>query len=152
MFEGTSEIEKQLSDYNKELEQRLIAMVAGFAGDVALAASNQTAVGDANRYYGLYKKRQELTGLPIQEGYHQGAWEYTEGGLEFTPIITPQGIMQGEVSFQARAQYKVGDDFAIGAVGPAFGMLQSRDDIGDRAMDAIQSAYASNLKQHFDNG
>jgi hypothetical protein len=152
MFEGTSEIEKQLSDYNKELEQRLIAMVAGFAGDVALAASNQTAVGDVDKYLKLYERRQKAWGLPVESGYHSGAWEYTEGSLEFTPVINPKGTVQGGAKAQALVQYKVGDAFTIGAIGPAFGMLQSRDDIDAKTMDAVQSAYASNLKQHFDNG
>ena len=149
---NATEVTGSIAEYKKDLELRLKAMVAGFAGDVATAASKSTAVGDENKFFSLYKQRQLLTGIDPIRGFHQGAWVYSEGGLSFDPTIYSPEQASAEVEDQAQSSYKVGDSFTIGAVGTAYEMLQERDDIIGSAEELIARVYQSDLKQHFDGG
>ena len=155
---NTDELEKSLAAYKAEVERKLKAMVVGFAQDVALAASESTRKGHISEggntlaYVDHYKQRKELHNIDPIEGYHKGAWQYSEGQLTFNESITPVGTMVNEVGYQAEANYKIGDTFYIGATGPAFEMLQGLDDIQGNAESTIQRAYQSNLKSYYDEG
>lgn len=160
---NTDELEKSLAEYKAEVERKLKHMVVGFAQDVALAASNATRKGHISEggntlaYINHYKKRAKSRseggfGIEPIEGYHQGAWQYTEGELQFNPAIYDQATMLGAVDYKAEANYKIGDTFYIGATGPAYDMLQKLDDIQGEAESTIQRAYQSNLQAHYNEG
>ena len=155
---NTDELEKSLAAYKAEVERKLKAMVVGFAQDVASAASDATRIGHISQegntlsYINHYKKRKELHNIDPIEGYHKGAWQYSEGQLTFDESITPVGTMINEVGYQAQANYKIGDTFVIGAKGPAYEMLQGLDDIQGETESTIKRAYLSNLKQHYEQG
>lgn len=150
-----AEIQKELQDYKQQFEQKLKAMVAGFAGDVAFAAGSNTKVIDSNvlessrRWQDIYAERQKNLGIDIAPGYHAGAWQYTEGQLTFNdPSINNLGTMQSEVTREAQASYKVGDKFAVGLVGPAAAYAGPSENEID---PMVQAAYKSNLKRYFES-
>jgi hypothetical protein len=159
---NTEELEKSLAEYKAEVERKLKHMVVGFAQDVALAASEKTRKGHISEggntlaYINHYKQRAKAPpiggGIAPIEGYHQGAWQYTEGELQFNPAIYDQATMLGTVDYKAEANYKIGDTFTIGATGPAYEMLQGLDDIRGEAESTIQRAYLSNLQAHYNEG
>lgn len=160
---NTDELEKSLAEYKAEVERKLKHMIVGFAQDVALAASNATRKGHISEggntlaYINHYKKRAKSRseggfGIEPIEGYHKGAWQYAEGELHFSPIIYDQATMLGTVDYKAEANYKIGDTFSIGAIGPAYEELENLDDIRGKAESTIQRAYLSNLKQYYEEG
>lgn len=154
----TTELEKSLLEYKLEVERKLKHMVAGFAKEVALAASLATRIGhvseggNTRKYLELYKGRKKTYGIAPIEGYHKGAWTYTEGALTFNPTIFDVGTMADKTEYQAEVSYKVGDSFTIGATGPAYKMLQGLDDIMGEAESTIRRTYQINLKRLYDEG
>lgn len=160
---NTDELEKSLAEYKLEVERKLKHMVVGFAMDVAEAASNATRIGHISEggntlaYVNHYKKRalppsQGGYGIKATEGFHKGAWTYTEGTLTFNPVIYDKATMLGQVDYQVEVNYKIGDSFTIGASGPAYEMLQGLDDITGEAESTIKGAYLSNLGRYYKEG
>jgi hypothetical protein len=155
---NTDELQKSLAEYKAEVERKLKHMVVGFAQDVAEAASQATRKGHISeggntaKYVEYYKKRAQQYGIAPVEGFHKGAWTYTEGTLQFSPTIYDEATMLGNVDYKAEASYKIGDTFSIGAIGTAYDMLQKLDDIQGEAESTIQRAYLSNLKQYYEEG
>lgn len=155
---NTDELEKSLAEYKLEVERKLKHMVVGFAQDVAFAASKATRIGHISEggntlaYVNHYKKRSQEYGIKPIEGFHKGAWTYTEGALTFNPNIYDESTMRGNVDYQAEANYKIGDSFTIGAEGTAYEMLQGLDDIMGEAESTIKGAYLSDLREYYENG
>lgn len=150
---------KSMQTFQEEAERKLKAMVVGFASDVALAASEETPVGDADRYMDLYIKRSAKYGIEPSPGFHSGAWRYDpDGNLEFDSNIYEQGQLQQYVQADVKADYRIGDTFYIGATGPAYGLLntggspKAPNGIMEPAMRAISAAYASNVFNYYKNG
>jgi hypothetical protein len=146
------ECSKSLQEYQTEVERKLKHMVASFAREIAETASAKTAIGDENKFFGLYLARQKARGIEPEAGFHKGAWVYTEGGLTFDPKIYSTGMMANEVEYQAQSSYKIGDTFSIGAEGTAYEMLQERDDIEGETISAVMTAHRTDLKQFYDEG
>ena len=160
---NATEVAKSLDDYKKEVERKLKSMVVSFAQDVTQAASNATRRGHISeggntlKYVNFYKERAKSisnggAGIKPIEGFHQGAWTYTEGALTFNPVIYDKPTMLGNVDYKAEASYKVGDKFYIGAVGTAYNMLQRLDDIEGVATSTIMGAHRTDLQSYFNQG
>lgn len=153
---NADQIAKELQQYADSIERKLKAMVAGFAGELALRASNNTSVATPElieRWQQIYANRSDELGIDMQPGYHAGAWQYAEGDLVFDPAIRSRAMVENQAEGEARAMYKLGDRFSIGAVGPNFDYLEDRDRILPRTAEAfVSAAYATNLKMHFDQG
>lgn len=148
-------IAKELQQYSDEVERKLKAMVAGFAAEVALKASDNTAVASEallNKWYGVYQTRSDELGIDVAPGFHSGAWQYVEGQIVFDPTIKSKSRLENEVQGEARAMYKLGDTFSIGAIGPNYEYLEQRDNIGDRTKQAVISAFGANVKRYYDQG
>jgi hypothetical protein len=157
-------IAKQLEEYSKDVEKRLKNMVAGFAREVALAASANTPVGNAediireSRYRQYYLDRQDEFGISAEPGYHSGAWQYSEGAMQFSPMIFTSNEMADDVENEASASYKLGDSFAIGAIGPGYDDLESgrsgqaRQGITAPTLAQIQASHEADLKRYYDAG
>lgn len=158
-------IAKQLEEFSKEVEKRLTNMVAGFAREVALAASANTPVGNAedmlverSRYRNYYLNRKDNFGIPVEPGYHSGAWQYTETEAKFIPVIFTSNEMANDVQNEAEISYKLGDSFAIAAIGPGYSDLENgRSDQAPEGIIAptlaqIQVAHESQLKKYYDAG
>jgi hypothetical protein len=166
-------VAKQLQEYRKTMERKLTNMVAGFAENVALAATDATPVGNAGdlaqglannsgsagSYAQLYLMRSEQTGIAPEVGFHAGAWRYSASmNLVFDPNIYAPEQAISEVLTDARASYKVGQTFYIGASGPGYGELnqgsswQAPNGIVAPAMQQIQAVYSADLKRYYDLG
>ena len=157
---NAEDVAKSLEEYKKEVERKLKAMVVGFAQDVASAASDATRIGHISEggntlaYVNKYKQRAEDYNIDPIEGFHKGAWEYVEGSLTFStdPTIYDKSTMLGAVDYKAEANYKIGDTFAIGAIGPAFEMLQKLDDIEGATISTVMGAHRADLQGYYNGG
>lgn len=133
-------------------------MVAGFAGELAQAASDSTRIGHISEggntasYVAKYKKRAKKHRIKPIEGFHKGAWVYSEGVIDFDETIYPVDIAVGEAISDARTKYKLGDSFTIGAKGPAYEILQKEDDIEGEALKIIMNAHKADLPRYFNEG
>lgn len=158
-------IAKQLEEFSKEVERKMKNMVAGFAREVALAASANTPKGNApdmlvedSRYRQYYLDRQDDYGIPIESGYHSGAWQYSEGSMNFTPVIFSASEMSNDVFNEAEASYQLGNSFSIGAVGPGYGALengssdQAHNGISEPTFDQIRASNEADLRRYYDAG
>jgi hypothetical protein len=119
-------VSKQLQDYAKTMERKLVNMVAGFAENVATSASDNTPVGNATdldeglssdagsagSYARLYLQRYRDNRIAPEVGYHAGAWKYSENlNLIFDPSILSKEQSTSEVLADTRVNYKVGQTF-----------------------------------------
>lgn len=157
-------IVQELEEYSKEVERKLKNTVAGFAREVALAASTNTPVGsedmliENSKYRSYYLDRQSDHGIPIEPGYHSGAWQYTEGSPVFTPVIFTSQEMQDDVFNEAESSYQLGDTFSIAAIGPGYASLESGssrqapEGIVAPTLSQIQAAHEAKLKQYYEAG
>ncbi len=147
--EIAAEIDKAAQQFKKKLEN----MVAGFASEVALIAYSHTAIASqefVNRWYSLYKQRQDDYGIPITPGYHAGAWQYTEGVPSVIPAVRSPQQVQTEEKTNASRLYQLGQTFTLGAAGFAFEYLESRDKIGANvAQDVIAYSYKTDLVKYY---
>lgn len=152
---NAGQIAKELQQYADEVERKLKAMVAGFAGDMVESASTKTKVIDASvlatdKWQGIYNKRREKYRIPVEPGYHAGAWKYVDGQLTFTdPNIRTTSEAQADAVSDAKAQYNLGQTFAIGLIGPA--AAYAGPDLS-AVEPMILTAYSSNIKRYFDQG
>ena len=80
---GADKLEKQLSDFSLVFKRKLENMVENFAVEIAEKASQETPIGNqadidkgSGRYWSFYKERLKL-GLPMEVGYHKGAWDFS---------------------------------------------------------------------------
>lgn len=119
-----------LEKIKAEIKARLENMVGSFAEQVALAASSETPIGDAEsiqtnkKYRNYYEMRQKYIGIPSAVGYHKGAWQYLSDGetLVFKPVINSGLDAAEKVRLDAK-EYNLGESFSIAAIGPAYGLF-----------------------------
>jgi len=162
---NTDVLSKQLEEYSLDVQRRLKNMVAGFAREVSLAASNDTPVGsndmfiEHSRYHNYYLDRKNKHGIPIEPGFHSGAWQYTEtGNPTFTPVIFSKENAADDNFNEAESSYKLGDDFYIAATGPGYSALengsslQAPSGITAPTLAAIESAHQADFKKYYDAG
>jgi hypothetical protein len=154
------EVQKELQDYKLVFEQKLKAMVVGLAGDIALEASKATPVATPEtieRVERLYMAREKRWNIEIAPGFHAGAWKYVEGTLTIDPKIYTEEQVDADARKEARAQYQIGDTFAIGAIGPGFADLEggssphAENGILKPTKATIVAAFGSNLKRYFES-
>lgn len=160
----TKELEVSLDKYIVELKRKLEAMVAGFAYEVTVILSNNTPVGDdfaiqnVRPYRRFYEIRNAHTGLPLEAGYHAGAWEYTESNPTFLSQVTPKDVAANDAYSTASYSYKLGDKFYIAAKGTAFDVFelglnkQVPDGILKPSIQQIMQIAMIDLKRYFDKG
>lgn len=155
---------KDLEKYLAETTRKLENMVRGFAYEVTLAASDNTPVGDYeslftnHRYAAYYHKRADEYGIPVDVGFHAGAWSAnTDGNFDFTSVIYDRNDV-GRFAKQGLAAYKLGETVYIGAEGPAFEALeagssqQSLDGIVAPTLRQIEASYKVDLQRYFKQG
>lgn len=163
MITGTNadKIAKQLEEYSKEVERRLKFMVEQFAVDIVTAATENTPLGDSEKFAGFYAARlTNNSGLPDEEGVARGAWVVgLNGQLSFTPIsgqnTDAEAIAEAQMDIQG---YKLGQDFVIGNAAPYIGELeggyssQKPAGIMTPTLSQIQAANEADLKRYYDAG
>lgn len=162
---NTDVIAKQLQEFSKEVERKLHNMIGGFAMEVATAASNNTPEGssdmfiDGSRYRNYYLNRQDEFGLPIEPGYHKGAWQYTESGNPtFNPNIYTTSEMANDVFAEASASYKLGESFSIAATGPGYDDIEkgrsgkAPQGVIEPTVNQIMASHEVDLKRYYEAG
>lgn len=150
---NADQIAKELQQYADSIERKLKAMVAGFAGEIAIAASSQTKVVDPTLIEGalnaLYSKRKIDHKIDMEPGYHAGAWRYAEGELTLDPIIYTNSQVKTNVTSDAKANYNIGDSFRVELKGPG---AKHAGPSGAEVEPLITAAYKANIKRYFDQG
>lgn len=155
---NTDALLKSLEDAKKTITRKLEGMVAHFAVDMATVASDATPVGDEmsmqrpqdggnRKYRAYYEQRQRDSGLPIEPGYHAGAWEF--GIPSFKPIINDTQGMLDDIFNEAESMYRLGDPVVIGASGPGYDMLYPR--IEAMNIGTLVQAYTANFQKYYDS-
>lgn len=146
-----------LEEAKKTITRKLEGMVAEFSVDMARVASENTPIGDyqsmqrpidgGNRKYrAYYESRMDGLGIPIEPGYHKGAWEY--GMPSFKPVINDVQGMLNDIGNEAESKYKLGDLVVIGAVGPGYEMLYP--DIKAPTEEMIVNVYKADIQRYYD--
>ena len=164
MITGTNSgvIAKQLEEFSLEVERRLKFMVEQFAVDIITAATENTPLGDSEKFAGFYAARlTNNSGLPDEEGVARGAWVVgLNGQLSFVPIsgqnTGAEAIAEAQMDIQG---YVLGQDFVIGNSAPYIGDLENNysgqtngQGIMQPALTQIQAAIESDLKRYYDAG
>jgi len=153
-------ISKQLEEYSKEVQRKLEYMVEQFAVDVVQAATENTPLGDAEKFAELYKLRQERLNLDPIEGVSQGAWVVAlNGDLQFIPSYGKQSGMSAVADANMDVQgYQLGQSFKIGNAAPYIAELeggyspQAPDGIMQPTLDQIKAANESDFKRYYEAG
>ena len=171
---SVSDTLKDLKAFQVDMERRLKNMVAGFAYEVTLTASNKTPIGNEGdliaglsgygspqqrNYAFAYLRRGKKFGIESEVGYHKGAWFYSEQPTVSHDPTIRSGLDAANNNFgDASAQYKIGDNFYIVGSGPGFEDLnngsstQAPDGIMAPAMKDIKAAYQVNLQKYYQEG
>lgn len=115
----------------EKIELKIKEGISDFSFRVADIFSMNTPIGSKARlindqgYRQLYQLRQAQYGIPVDVGFHRGAYKYSEGSpADFVPSIVHSKIASQQVKEDAFANYSVGDSFYITATGPAFVAFQ----------------------------
>jgi hypothetical protein len=154
-------VSKQLQDYAKTMERKLVNMVAGFAENVARAAIQNTPLGDSVAYAGLYKMRYESQGLQPIEGLARGNWHYSTSGNDTLKLVYGQDSGAKALStFKLEVKnYKLGQTFYIANFVDYIGKLEGNysdqtngEGIVAPTIKQIQAVYLTDLKRHYDLG
>lgn len=159
---NTDKVAKQLDEFSKEVQRRLTRMVEQFAVDVVQAATENTPLGDSEKYIAWYQSRlTNGSGLPAEEGVARGAWVIgLNGQLSFVPIsgqnTAAEAIAEAEMDMQG---YKLGQSFVIGNAAPYIGDLENNysDQTNGQGIVAptlaqVKAAHEANLKRYYDAG
>lgn len=162
---GSEQLQKQLEEFSVTFKRKLENMVEEFAVEVAKTASNQTPIGNetdlmkgSGSYWNYYKTRRDNFGLPIEVGYHKGAWGFSNtSNFSFQQKIESVMNMLNDVRNDAESVV-LGRDFYIGAKGPGFYSLehgssaQAPDGIMAPTLAMIMQAQKADLQRFYDNG
>lgn len=146
------------------MKRKLEAAVAGFAYEASYILVENTPIGDdlliatnAN-YRSYYQDRLNTHGIPMQSGFHRGAWEYTETRPTFTTSINPSQGVPNDVYSSASSYYSLGNKFYIAATGPAFEEFeqgknrQAPNGILQPSVAQIMQISSVTMQGYFDNG
>lgn len=133
-------IKRQEFDVRANATRKLKNMVYALAENIILNMNINTKVGDIDRllagfaegasreatgYRRLYEIRQDAYGLPVDVGYHAGAYTYsTSPSPAFVPEIRDQVEMLSDFQREFYSSYSLGDTFYIGAQGTAYKYME----------------------------
>jgi len=119
----------EMPKFRKNATRKIKGMVLALAMNVASYMSENTPIGDEKRinspgkYRQMYEARYDKYRLPMQAGYHAGAYRFSESNIpEFKQgaAITEYKDMLSVVQKEFMSNYTIGDVFYIGAKGPAY--------------------------------
>lgn len=162
----TDTVLKELEAYHKDTIRRSKNMLSQFAYKVTWAASENTPVGDAERialgpdtsYYEFYKDRNEQWQIPIEPGFHSGAWKFSRTNtFQLDPSIYTQEQAAGQVMQDVKAEYAPNRRiFYIGAIGPGYKELDNGsspqsypDGIMKPTLKLIETVYSLELSKYY---
>lgn len=152
-----AEVRRALEAYKKEVDRKLTYMVRAFAYSVTETAIGNTPLGDAEKYIGLYERRQMSLGLEPKEGFAKGSWQISaDQNLDIQATYSGSaalGLVKTSLS-----SYKLGSDLYIGNKGYYIGKLdngysdQAPDGITKPTTDHIFTVLQTDLVRLFNEG
>lgn len=174
---NNDEVSKDLDNKISNIETAFKNMVAQFSGKVIETSSQLTrkgsqesieigqtlAEGPEKNYFNLYRLRAIRYGIPVEAGYHKGAWQISDSStFNFNPEIrNPEDNTERTINL-INYEWTIGTDFWLGAKGPALSMLNDADNprnhtgyaLHDEIEETILAIYSSGaeLKDYFDEG
>ncbi len=111
-----------------------------------------TATAIDKKYFEMYQRRNRRYGIPMQAGYHAGAYSYSETKIpKLTKVVKTQAEMLEQVKRDFLNNYTLGDKFYITAKGPAYQFMQ-KGDIGDGdgivrpTIEAVMRTYSTQIQ------
>lgn len=152
----------KMPEFKPRAVRKLKNMVYALAENVILNMNINTKVGDINRllagfktvssdpsngYARLYVLRQDAYGLPVDVGYHAGAYTYSHSAVPaFVPEIRDQVDMLADFRREFYSKYKLGDTFYIAAQGPAYrymemGLVGQAEGVIKPTIDSVMQTY-----------
>lgn len=162
---NSKEVASELRDYSRRVLEQMELLVVKTATNIASIASDKTPIGDSASlnpetgnasYRSFYIARNKEYGLPVDVGYHRGAWQYSESpNFTFLPLINSADSVVQNVGADAYTSYHLGDTFYIGAVGPAYDILnsganrQAPDGILQPTLDEVIELHKINVQALF---
>lgn len=164
---------KELPSVRMNATRKLKNMVYALAENIILNFNVNTHVGDIDKlmagyaanatqteknYRRLYETRQNRYGLPVDVGYHAGAYVYSTTPIpEFKPEIRDQVDMLQDFKRDFYSQFDIRktDVFYIGASGPAYrymeaGVIGDAQGIIKPTIDWVMKTYAFDMKAAYD--
>lgn len=128
----TSDLSASIERVKREINFKLERMVISFAADSAAQLSLLTPKGDPEalqdspKYRSYYIDREEEYDLPLQVGWHAGAWGYSSNGqFSFNsalPVQDEEGV-SFDVKQDMQTSYRLGQPIYIGQRSPGIESL-----------------------------
>lgn len=143
-------IARQLEEFSKEVERKLKGMVHDFAVEVLETASENTRLGDAEKYIKWYERRQKATGWLPEEGMAQGGWVIAlDGTPAFVQRYGKESTLEAvDDAIQDAEGYKLGQRFVIGNAVPYVGQFAM--EITAPTINQIETVIEADLKRYYD--
>jgi hypothetical protein len=163
---GSEKLQQQLEEFSTVFKRKLENMVEEFAVEIAAEASKQTPEGNQSdidkgfgSYWQYYKERNRYYRLPLETGFHKGAWEFSlSPNFSFSAHIRSISNMLNDVRNESES-IVLGRDFFIGASGPGFYALdsmhssaQAPNGIMKPTLAMIMSVSKSDLQKFYEKG
>ena len=152
---------EELKAYHADTIRRMENMVRGFAYTISKTAIENTPIGDAEKYFALYERRQNRTGLQAEEGFARGSWQVnTTGQFSMQAIY---GVNSGSEALSLvkadLGSYKLGDTVFVGNRGFYIELLENNYSsqttglgIMQPTLDSIMQTYKVDLPRLFLEG
>lgn len=160
----------KMPEFRKNATRKIKNMVYALAENILLNMSWNTQVGDIDKllagyaaganptqraYRRLYEGRQSAYGLPVDVGYHAGAYGYSmTASPQMIPEIRDQQDMLADFKRDFYAKFKLGDTFYVAASGPAYkymeqGVIGSIEGIIKPTIASVMRTYAFDMRQAY---
>lgn len=156
---NTADVLEDIKRYKKEIERKLKAAMSVYIYQAVLIASENTPLGDAERWMSLYDYRQRNFGLKPEEGFARGSWQVNERGNFSQKEI--YGISSGVIAAQDAEEYvlnnyTIGDTIYVGNTGPYIMKLENNysaqtdgQGIIQPTIDEVMAMYNTSFKYIF---
>jgi len=170
---GKKEVE--MPNFRKNATRKAKAMIYALAENVLLNLSMNTKIGDIDKlmagaaegakkenptafqYFEMYKHRQTKYGLPMNVGYHAGAYTYSESRIpKFKNQITERDQMVANFKKDFMANFTLGDTFYVTALGPAYkymnmGIIGQPEGIITPTLSSVMATYKFDMAVAYKN-
>ena len=152
---------KDLQQFYLDTVRKLENMVRGFSYEIAMTAINNTPIGDAQEYRGLYLRRERAYGLRPIEGLAKGGWQITnDGSLGFQQFYGQDSGKQALDSSKGNMlDYKLGQTVLVGNFGPYIQLLENNyspqtnnEGIMTPTLDSIMAVQRTELQRYYNQG
>lgn len=161
-----------LRDFRSTTARKLKNLVFSLSVNISDNFYTNTRIGDSERikrgleagasksdrrYARMYEVRRDRYGLDMEAGYHAGAYSYSESQIaSLRPEIKEYNKMVSDLTTSFKNQYSLGDEFYIGAEGPAYQFMEDSSQINapilQPTVESIMATYAHDLLAAYEKG